>query len=991
MGSERHTARREAAWIRYSVAFIIIAIALLIRWPLSPVLGGSRPYLTLFGAVAFAVWFCRWRPAALAAIAGFLAANYFLATPPSAIVFNEFFFVEFAGYALSAGCIIFFGEAMHRARAALAQEKELLAVTLTSIGDGVIATDSEGRVTFLNAEAERLSGWASADAAGRPMPEIFHIINEQTREPVENPVEKVFRSGKVVGLANHTVLVSKSGGETAIDDSAAPIRQPDGSLSGVVLVFRDATEERKAHEARARLAAIVEFSGDAMYTKNLHGAIQTWNASAERLFGYSAKDIRGKPVSVLFPPDRLTEEDHIIERLRAGQASERLETIRVAKDGRRVPVLVSASPLKDAEGHITGASTVIQDITDLVAAREALAQEKELLATTLASIGDAVIVTDAKGRITFLNEEAEKLTGWQNSEAQQRPLPDVFRIVHEHTREPVENPVEKVLRLGTVVGLANHTILLAKDGREIPIDDSGAPIRQPGREIFGVVLVFRDFTAHKQTEERLRELALFPAQNPAPIFRVTSGGTLLYANPAALEIFKESRLTGGQSVPPQVGSLAAEALSAKHAIERELLLGSRNYLVSVVPIPESDYANLYWIDITERKKAEQTVRESQERLAGLINSAMDAVIAVDAEQRVMLFNPAAEQMFGCPAEAAVGHSLDRFIPAHFREAHRGHIESFGKTGATTRRMGALGALSGLRVDGEEFPIEASISHMQVSDQKVFTVILRDITARKRAEEALGKAQEQLQQHATILEKTVEERTAKLREMIAELQQVSYSITHDMRSPVRAMGTFAQLLLDDATHVSASPEAREYCRRIVTAAGRLDKLINDALSYTKAVLQELPMQPVDLSELVRGLLDTYPNLSPAKADIRIDGDLPVVRGNESLLTQCFSNLLGNAVKFVPTGVRPLVRVRGDASDGMGRIWIEDNGIGIPPHARGRLFGMFQKLDNQYEGTGIGLAIVRKVTERMGGKVGVESEPGKGSRFWVELPLAMGEPA
>jgi signal transduction histidine kinase len=152
-----------------------------------------------------------------------------------------------------------------------------------------------------------------------------------------------------------------------------------------------------------------------------------------------------------------------------------------------------------------------------------------------------------------------------------------------------------------------------------------------------------------------------------------------------------------------------------------------------------------------------------------------------------------------------------------------------------------------------------------------------------------------------------------------------------------------------------------------------------------VLQELPLEPVDLSKLLRGLLDTYPNFHPEKADIQIEGDLPVVLGNESLLTQCFSNLIGNAVKFVASGTRPQVRVRAETVDGTARIWVQDNGIGIPKHAQDRLFGMFQKLDSQYEGTGIGLAIVRKVVERMGGKVGVESEQGQGSRFWVELHL------
>jgi PAS domain S-box-containing protein len=261
-----------------------------------------------------------------------------------------------------------------RAEAAGHEQRERLRVTLASIGDAVLATDSQGRVTLMNPVAAALTGWTEAEALGQDISAVFQIVNEFTRQAVEQPIGKAIRMETVVGLGNHTLLIAWDGVERPIDDSAAPIHDAQGRLLGVVLVFRDITARRQAEVTRERLAAIVDSSEDAIISKTLDGTITSWNRSAERLYGYTAQEVIGQPITLLCPPDIPDEIPRILQRLARGERIEHYETQRLRKDGSRVDVSLTISPIHDPSGRIIGASKITRDITERKRTQQAIQQ-----------------------------------------------------------------------------------------------------------------------------------------------------------------------------------------------------------------------------------------------------------------------------------------------------------------------------------------------------------------------------------------------------------------------------------------------------------------------------------------------------------------------------------------------------------------------------------------------------------------------------------------
>lgn len=482
---------------------------------------------------------------------------------------------------------------------------------------------------------------------------------------------------------------------------------------------------------------------------------------------------------------------------------------------------------------------------------------------------------------------------------------------------------------------------------------------------------------------RERELRDFLENATEGIHQIGPDGTILWANKAELELLGcKPEEYFGHSIrefhadPDVIADILARLKRGEKLHDYEARLKRKDGSIRHVAINSSVYwendrfvhTKCFTRDITDRKHADS----ASQLLRAIVESSDDAIISKDLNGMINSWNKGAQRLFGYEASEVVGKHVSILIPQDRIDEEPDIIQRI-RSGQridhyeTVRR----------RKDGTLLDISLTVSPIRDAQGRVIgaSKIARDITDQKHLQEKL--------------EKTVAERTVQLSDLVAELEAFSYSVAHDMRAPLRSMNSYSRFLQEDFA-AALPPQGKDYLRRISASAQRLDALITDVLNYSKISRNEMELQNVDVEKLTREIIDSYAELRDSGAAFLVQSPIPMVAANPAALTQCLSNLLSNAVKFVAPGVTPQVRVRAETKGDHVRIWIEDNGIGISEEGRKRIFHMFQRLNpaGDFEGTGIGLTIVRKAVERMRGRVGVESQPGVGSQFWIELKRAAG---
>ena len=598
-------------------------------------------------------------------------------------------------------------DARARADAALRRSEQNLSVTLESIGDGVIATDMEGRILRMNATAQRLTGWGIDEALGRPLEQVFRTVDARTREPLADAVQRVLVLGETVVMANAALLLARDGAEYQISDTAAPIRDRDGTVLGVILVFSDVSRQYAVqsalNEAYSFTHQVLMGMPHGLNVRDMQRRYREWNPAMERIAAMTRAQVLGRTMEDVYPDQPGLVRDAINDatgRAETGEVVVRPDTPLRTPSGIQWTTSTH-SPLRNASGAIIGTLAVVQDITERKLAEQALRASEENLSITLQSIGDGVIATDADGRVTRMNPVAEQMTGWPLQRALGQPLGEVFQIVDTESRERSPDPVQRVLAAGEVVGLANHTSLRSRDGLEYQIADSAAPIRDASGRILGVVLVFSNVSERYRlqrevAENELRYRALVES-SPVGV-AVLQDDLVKYANPMAMEILGASlaeELVGRpflQFVHPddhpsslqraramRDGGLILPMLERRHVrldgrVIDTLVQGR------AIEVGGRHAVQISIMDITERKRIERRVQANEERFRALTELSADWYWEQDAQFRFVRMDASQQSpisqfsgdVVGKTHWELTGHAVSVQEWEHHREVLRAH-------------------------------------------------------------------------------------------------------------------------------------------------------------------------------------------------------------------------------------------------------------------------------------------------------------------------------
>ncbi len=886
-----------------------------------------------------------------------------------------------------------------RAEERIRESETRLAGIVNSAMDAIISMDSAQNVVLFNTAAEKMFRTSAAAAIGKS---IEQLIPLRYREQHCGHVQSFGKTGvtsRSMSALGAIYGVRADGNEFPIEASISQVAVAGQKIFTVIL--RDITERRRAEADALLMLAIVESSHDAIIGKNLNGIVTSWNSGAQQLFGYTSGEMIGQSITRLLPPDRLIDEEEILARIRRGERVEHFETERRKKDGELISVAVTVSPIKDANGEVIGASKVARDITAHRRFTEALRQKEaqlhesdRRLAEIVQGMTEACFALDAGWRFTFVNDQSAKLLRHSREAMLGRPIWEVF---HKLVGTPMEAHYRAAMATRAPVSFEAFSPIAERwlDIRLFPSGD-------------GLAAFLLDIHERKCVEVELRatqaRLNSTLAAGLIGTWTWDIASDRLVADDFTARVFSVDADEAAKGLPAASylqAVLREDQPAVQHALERAMSscgkydieyrvrekTGEFRWLVARGRVEGDSMGNAVRfhgavMDVTERKLAEAALRESEIFNKEVLDSLTAHIAVLNHDGEIVIVNEAWRRF-------AVENALFPGTGA----VSENYFEVCDRAAQCNRDATAAVVLAGIRAVmssarnyfGLEYPCHSP------AEQRWFQLHVCPLTSRSNAVvtaheniTARKLAEEKIRQINMDLEQRVIERTAQLQTANKELEAFSYSVSHDLRAPLRAVDGFSRAVLEEYGP-QLPADGLEYLQDIRKGAQQMGNLIDDLLSFSRLSRAPLKKSTIDMTRLAREALQ---DLSPKREGRHIElcvHTLPPGEGDPSLLKQVWINLLSNAIKYTGKQEDAVIDVGSTVDNGETIYFVRDNGVGFDMRYANKLFGVFQRLHRaeEYDGTGVGLAIVQRVIVRHGGRIWAESTVGQGACFYFTL--------